>query len=674
MAVADHFPGLDGHSCVTIGDYAVIYGGKLAPRQMNAQVFALDLTTNGVRRLRCSGGAPSGRAFHSAVVWGWKMYVFGGLLAVGVEDVHYNAYNYIANLDSLDEQTLSRAGPERRREPNKLPRVTQEKREGTSLHVLDVEGEPCWHQPLTTGTLPPTRANHSAVVYRSAMYVVGGYSVHTTARATDEEVKACHLVYALDLQTHLWYVVETPQAPAPHRWGSSAVLSGGVWMFFGGVDPVDGADDNSVYGWHMDLCEWRWLPVGADAPPRRTLHAAVRWGAHMLVFGGVGGCGSLPFNDVFALDMLTGKWSEVGTTGTPPAPRSGHACAVVGEEMYVVGGLDHAFHRSARAWALNLRSFAWRTVATNFSPQDLTNLRGLTAPALNTLPRGPPRLKVTVVPYAHSVGTSAYEAGRIETDYGGAPIPYMAIGSPGTRQLAMGTTRVPEVSSQQDETMQFLRTDIARTKSVLSSMIDSATARAERDQDDYDPDDKEPVTFRDGASARKNKATRADEATDHLHSEVDARIQRLQDMAATAKTEARSSVQGYWRHEIDRLSSENERWRMAVQREHALMQDAERLYATPTESQKATRQLIHSGAPPPRLRQGQPSTGAAYFPHSTAVPEAPLNRVHDATDPHYEPLKFAPAGKKFVSPSLVKLGLASQLGRGMGQSTPSGHR
>jgi len=247
------------------------------------------------------------------------------------------------------------------------------------------------------------------------------------------------------------------------------------------------------------------------------------------------------------------------------------------------------------------------------------------------------------------------------SDYASRAPPQRQYGTPQQHRSVLRGSPQPPASSSGDA-LEWMRTDIAQAKSALSSMLDSATSRAERALDRQGG----PEEFVDHDGSR----TRAMEAQEHLSSEVESRIQRLQDLSATMHTDSSESAQGYWRHEIGRLSSENERWRMAVQREHSLMQDIERLHGTQTPAQNATRALIQRGATPKRDRGGVPSTASAsasYFPHSSAAgaPD-PADRPSnpDALDPGYEPLKFVPSGKKYVSPSLMKLGLSGQLGQG----------
>ena len=196
MAVVDSMPGLEGHSAVLVSDYMLVYGGKVSARKLNPFVFALNLTTLRWQRLACAGSVPPPRAFHSAAMFNWKMLVFGGLLCIGLDDIHYNTYNVFSCADALDESTLLVKGQDRLKDPKALRRVTQQKLEANALYALDLQNEPTWSSVVTGGCIPPTRAHHACTIYRTTMYVFGGYSVHTTARQTDEEVKALYQVYA----------------------------------------------------------------------------------------------------------------------------------------------------------------------------------------------------------------------------------------------------------------------------------------------------------------------------------------------------------------------------------------------------------------------------------------------------------------------------------------------
>jgi hypothetical protein len=55
-------------------------------------------------------------------------------------------------------------------------------------------------------------------------------------------------------------------------------------------------------------------------------------------FGGLGD--QRRYNDTWSFDTLTRKWTELQCTGSIPSPRAGHAAVLVGDVMYVFGGLS----------------------------------------------------------------------------------------------------------------------------------------------------------------------------------------------------------------------------------------------------------------------------------------------------------------------------------------------
>jgi N-acetylneuraminic acid mutarotase len=53
-------------------------------------------------------------------------------------------------------------------------------------------------------------------------------------------------------------------------------------------------------------------------------------------FGGTDG--QYHYNDTWAFDINTRKWSELQCIGFIPSPREGHAAALVDDVIYVFGG------------------------------------------------------------------------------------------------------------------------------------------------------------------------------------------------------------------------------------------------------------------------------------------------------------------------------------------------
>ena len=72
-------------------------------------------------------------------------------------------------------------------------------------------------------------------------------------------------------------------------------------------------------------------------------------------FGGYGGSGNF-LNDTWSFNISAQKWTKVQCTGSIPSPRSAHAAVLIGDIMYVFGGLAPNKARLGDLAALNLSS------------------------------------------------------------------------------------------------------------------------------------------------------------------------------------------------------------------------------------------------------------------------------------------------------------------------------
>ena len=95
--------------------------------------------------------------------------------------------------------------------------------------------------------------------------------------------------------------------------------------------------------------------AGDEKPPPRSHHVLVTIGQCIVLFVRLspspspihiiryrfGGTNTgKRYNDTWLFDTLTRKWTELACTGCIPSPRCSHAAALVGDVMYVFGGLD----------------------------------------------------------------------------------------------------------------------------------------------------------------------------------------------------------------------------------------------------------------------------------------------------------------------------------------------
>lgn len=390
-------PGLSGHTTLLAGNTLLVYGGLAAPFQLCGECYTLDLSTFEWNRLLTAGAVPSPRAFHSAVMDGWRMLVFGGVVAVGVQDVHYNSHNCFAHPDAVN---LLLKQDRQFGLPNDFPPAlmsnvnryvpgcddvwprTQQHTEYSSLHILDVREKECnWIQMPAIGFAPAPRAHHSAAIFRKWMYIAGGYSVYGSGVNSDPDTHACATLHGLDLDNMLWRKIETSKLPWPARWGfASAVAPEGQLFFVGGVNPLDSPQEQRHRPEIIDEClmldlkKRSYVDYTRPDPemtigPRRCVKAACAFfGGYLIVHGGLGEGKNELLGDLMMMNIETGEWTEVkpsaGSSGEAPSPRCGHTATIVSNEFIIFGGLVNCLtgKRSNDAYAFNLQNHNWRRV------------------------------------------------------------------------------------------------------------------------------------------------------------------------------------------------------------------------------------------------------------------------------------------------------------------------
>lgn len=361
-----------------MGDRVVVYGGKTSPTTLSDDVFTLDVDSREWRRLLVAGAAPLGRAFHTAVAYDSAMIVFGGLVAVGMDDIHYNMFNSVANADALPSGVKDLSGVGRLKPPQHLNPTTQRKQESGSLFCLNLQRQAMWMHLTATGSLPPTRCYHSAALYDGKMLIAGGYSVHTTGQPRDSELQAVYSTYSLDLRTMVWREIASSSS-LPKRWGFCSVLSGPYWIHYGGIDIVSCTECPTVSIFNVPKAEWKHLsPVEGREPSvrPRSMHTSVRWGDRIVIFGGAFDLGAEPTNQLCHFDLLSGALSVVQQSGPIPSARYGHSTVIVGSDMVIFGGTDASSTLLGDVWSLSLVTGEWRKWETLWSDASADNVFG----------------------------------------------------------------------------------------------------------------------------------------------------------------------------------------------------------------------------------------------------------------------------------------------------------
>ena len=222
--------------------------------------------------------------------------------------------------------------------------------------ILDL-GTNAWREVKGDG--PPARFGHGAVydpASRRLIVIMGQGTIFYND------------VWGFDLDKEVWNAVKGNRnmADAPRtRYGQSAALDGkGRVIVSHGFSDQGRFDDT----WAFDLATATWAditPTSGQKPLKRCLHELVYSAASdtLYLFGGCSsGFGPCPQGDLWALDLKTNTWRELGQGTNKPSPRSNPTLSIdsAGKRLLLFGGKTTA--ASAETWSYDLTGAAWTRV------------------------------------------------------------------------------------------------------------------------------------------------------------------------------------------------------------------------------------------------------------------------------------------------------------------------
>jgi N-acetylneuraminic acid mutarotase len=291
--------GREGHASVTVGQRIYYIGGCIQEIQCFNDVHIFDTMSLQWIQEAVTGDAPEPRGGHTATLVGTDIWVFGG---------------------ASSETTYD------------------------SVHKLDLISKH-WTRAAPTGgdASPAKRTNHAAAAdAHGRVYIFGGY---------DAEGNFLNDIWILNVFWNghwdnpnsipvVWeHPIPTGQLPVA-RESHSLTLVLRKLVLFGGFT-TDGHCANDVHVYDLDRQDWSGVPSAGDAAPApRQAHSATRHGLHVIVAGGcdVGAAHPLCYNDVWSLDTIGMRWTQMSPDAISWFPREGHTANFVRGQMFVFGG------------------------------------------------------------------------------------------------------------------------------------------------------------------------------------------------------------------------------------------------------------------------------------------------------------------------------------------------
>ncbi|KAF4662440.1 Leucine-zipper-like transcriptional regulator 1 [Perkinsus chesapeaki] len=206
-----------------------------------------------------------------------------------------------------------------------------------------------WSQVHTKGETPTGRENNGAVVIGNKMYLFGGYSGYNWLND----------FHYFCFDTSTWAPVEVKEGSPPStRFGYVSSVHGSVFFVFGGYDGQTWLND--MHEFDVKQATWSQTQIQGYIPTGRSCPSWAYHEGSVYLFGGYDGVHRM--NDFHRFEMTARKWSVVATrsTGQPPSPRYFHASVVHGNSLYLFGGYSgqerlndlHEFRFDLQTWFL----------------------------------------------------------------------------------------------------------------------------------------------------------------------------------------------------------------------------------------------------------------------------------------------------------------------------------
>ncbi|OWM65219.1 hypothetical protein CDL15_Pgr008808 [Punica granatum] len=267
------------------------------------------------------GGGPGKRWGHTcnAIKGGRFLYVFGGY---GQDNCQTNLVHVFDSVKQTWSQPTVKGSPPTPRDSHSCTTVgdnlfvfggTDGRSPLKDLHILDTSSH-TWISPSIRGEGPEAREGHSATLVGKRLFIFGG-----CGKSSDDEEVYYNDLYILNTETFVWKKAVTTGTPPSARDSHTCSTWKNKIFVIGGEDGRD-YYLSDVHILDTDTLMWKQLNTSGHMLPPRAGHATVSFGKILFVFGGFTEAQSI-YDDLHMLDVETGLWTKVSTTGDGPSAR-----------------------------------------------------------------------------------------------------------------------------------------------------------------------------------------------------------------------------------------------------------------------------------------------------------------------------------------------------------------
>ncbi|XP_039069408.1 RING finger protein B-like isoform X2 [Hibiscus syriacus] len=224
------------------------------------------------------------------------------------------------------------------------------------VHVFDT-AKKTWSQPVMKGTLPRARDSHSCTTVDDNLFVFGG----------TDGMKPLKDLHILETCTDTWICPSVRGEGPEAREGHSAAVVGKRLFIFGGCGKSSDSNDeiyyNDLYILNTETFVWKRAQTSGNQPSARDGHTCSSWKNKIIVIGGED-ARDYYLSDVHILDADTLAWKQLTTSGQILPPRAGHSTIAFGKNLIVFGGFSDAQNLYNDLYMLDVETGLWTRVIT----------------------------------------------------------------------------------------------------------------------------------------------------------------------------------------------------------------------------------------------------------------------------------------------------------------------
>lgn len=198
----------------------------------------------------------------------------------------------------------------------------------------------CWVKKTINGPVPAPRQGHAAAVVDKKAYIFGGSSGSwfggEHSESTSDPVYLNDLfVLKIGIQVTWERLQQLGDIPCV-RDGHTLSAVGTVLYLFGGSNyPESDECLDGLYAYDIGTLSWELCPT-QGRQPKALGHTTAVVGDTLYIFGGIYHGNAT--NTLYMLNTGNLTWTPLKASGNPPSPRCDHACTVAGEKFYIMGG------------------------------------------------------------------------------------------------------------------------------------------------------------------------------------------------------------------------------------------------------------------------------------------------------------------------------------------------